>query len=398
MRPEPEMEPIILKRRIDPLIDCVFKALFGEESSKGLLISFLNSVLRPAVPITDVTLLNPTHEVARLDGKLTTVDVKALDQAGGILHVEVQLALYPSRSERKLFYWSTMYSRQIVEGVGYEKLKPVTSVWIFRRNIWEDDLHHHRFEVWDRQADLRLSNHLSIHTLELKKWRPSAQGEGAGEDQWLHFLRDACQWDSLPSPLANLPQMRQAMSVLKKFSDDDIAFDIYFRRVDAERLQIERDQLIAQAQQSLDETTHALDETTHALSQAQHALSQAQQEAAQAQQEAAQAQQEAAQAQQEAAQAQQEAARAQQEAAQAQQEAAQASERAQQEAAQAAERALAEGIRQSLLTLYALRFGPAPAALIGLLAAASASRLTSWLPIFASAHDADDLLAQVSVR
>jgi len=34
-----------MKHRIDPKIDCVFKALLGSEENRNLLVHFLNAVL-----------------------------------------------------------------------------------------------------------------------------------------------------------------------------------------------------------------------------------------------------------------------------------------------------------------------------------------------------------------
>jgi hypothetical protein len=50
---------IIMKHKINPMIDCVFKEILGSEEHKGLLIHFLNAVLIPtgSIPIKKVDLL-----------------------------------------------------------------------------------------------------------------------------------------------------------------------------------------------------------------------------------------------------------------------------------------------------------------------------------------------------
>lgn len=44
-----------MKHRIDPKIDCVFKALLGSEENRNLLLHFLNAVLANELsdPIAD---------------------------------------------------------------------------------------------------------------------------------------------------------------------------------------------------------------------------------------------------------------------------------------------------------------------------------------------------------
>ncbi len=81
-----------MKHRIDPKIDCVFKALLGAEDNQQLLIHFLNAMLSGelAAPITEVTILNPYNEREFRTDKLSIVDVKARDQAQQSYQIEIQ--------------------------------------------------------------------------------------------------------------------------------------------------------------------------------------------------------------------------------------------------------------------------------------------------------------------
>ena len=42
-----------MKHRIDPKVDCVFKALLGAEENRALLVHFLNAVLADELRTTD---------------------------------------------------------------------------------------------------------------------------------------------------------------------------------------------------------------------------------------------------------------------------------------------------------------------------------------------------------
>ena len=50
-----------MKHRIDPKIDCVFKALLGSVENRNLLVHFLSAVLVDdlSAPITEAEPLNP---------------------------------------------------------------------------------------------------------------------------------------------------------------------------------------------------------------------------------------------------------------------------------------------------------------------------------------------------
>ena len=51
-----------MKHRIDPKIDCVFKALLGSVENRNLLVHFLNAVLVDDLtsPITALVIVQPT--------------------------------------------------------------------------------------------------------------------------------------------------------------------------------------------------------------------------------------------------------------------------------------------------------------------------------------------------
>jgi len=75
-----------MKHRIDPKIDCVFKALLGSEENHNLLVHFLNAILTSdlSAPITEAEILNPYNDKEFLDDKLSVVDAKPRKTRGGL--------------------------------------------------------------------------------------------------------------------------------------------------------------------------------------------------------------------------------------------------------------------------------------------------------------------------
>lgn len=51
-----------MKHKINPQVDCVFKALLGSVENTASLLDFLNSILLPASLIKEVVILNPYNE------------------------------------------------------------------------------------------------------------------------------------------------------------------------------------------------------------------------------------------------------------------------------------------------------------------------------------------------
>ncbi|RKZ40722.1 MAG: hypothetical protein DRQ49_07400 [Gammaproteobacteria bacterium] len=132
-----------MKHKINPTVDCVFKAILGSEENKNLLIHFLNAVLEPDSKIKEIVLINPYNEREFVSDKLTAVDVKATDENKCHYKIEIQLVLHPAISARMLYTWSSMSHSQIKKGDDFSELIPVISIWLLNENLFDDvpDVH-----------------------------------------------------------------------------------------------------------------------------------------------------------------------------------------------------------------------------------------------------------------
>ncbi len=231
------------KHAINPLIDCVFKALLGNKNHIALLINFLNSVLEKdqVNPIVSVTILNPYNEREFITDKLSIVDIKAEDNQGKVYQIEVQLEVYPSLAKRIIHTVSDIYQSQLGKSDKFSKLKPVISIWLLKKSlidIKESVRCHHRFQYYDKDNHVRLSDDVTIHVLELGKWK-TKETLKTKEDAWLYFFKEGerLSKDGLPSFLDN-PIMREAMSVLHDFSDKQESYSLYKNRLNFIREQL----------------------------------------------------------------------------------------------------------------------------------------------------------------
>ena len=79
---------------VDITNDIAFRKIFGNDTKKKSLISFLNAVidLPRNEQVVDVEITNP-YQLGKLSGgKATIVDVKAKDEKGNMFIVEMQVA------------------------------------------------------------------------------------------------------------------------------------------------------------------------------------------------------------------------------------------------------------------------------------------------------------------
>ena len=262
-----------MKHRIDPTVDCVFKALLGCEQNKNLLIDFLNAVTNH--PISSVEILNPYNEKEFLSDKLSIVDIKAKDKEGCIYQVEVQISTYGAMGSRISYGLCDLYASQLDKGEGYDQLKPVIVIWVFSELFLRDaPSFHHHFQLYDPEHHVLLHDHLSLHILELKKWNKTEVEEPI--DRWVKFLRDGKDLDdeNLPEYMRT-KEMRQAMRTLQQFSEKERNYHKYQARQNylRERMCIEgeRDRAVQerdQAVQERDQTAQKLDQTAQRLDRA----------------------------------------------------------------------------------------------------------------------------------
>ena len=270
-----------MRHPIDPKIDCVFKALLGAEANRDLLVHFLNAMLGDELraPVVDVVILNPYNEREFLDDKLSVVDVKARDATGCLYQIEIQLLNLPELPARILYGWADLYSAQLASGEDYLELKPTYAIWLLGETLLpEAPGYAHRYRFCD--ADGRaLIEHGGIALFELPKFA-SAQVETRVEteaERWLKFFVEGEHLDpDNPPAWMNTPEMKQAMSTVRDFSEKERAYHAYQSRLEYQRVQ-------RAMQQDMEERTRALEQAKAELEEAQAAAEQAQAAAEQAQ-------------------------------------------------------------------------------------------------------------------
>lgn len=211
---------------IDPRVDFACKLMLGNPEHPAVTIHFLNSMMRPAVPLVEVEILNPLVGKDRSEDKLVVLDVLARDSLGRLFNIEMQTRLPLSFPNRLLYYNCKNYTRQMHEGDGYEQLRPAISICLLDRLMFpqrsEQARWHHSFRLrCDQNADLILTSDLEFHIFELPKFAPSSDniGELSADEKWLYLFTHAAETD--PLTLANLlrdPAYREALGVLQMIS------------------------------------------------------------------------------------------------------------------------------------------------------------------------------------
>ncbi len=228
-----------MKHKIDPKVDCVFKAILGSEENKNLLIHFLNSVLnlKKDKQIQAVAISNPYNEREYQQDKLSVIDIKAKDVGGTTYQIEIQMALHAGLTSRMLYTWSTIYHSLLEKSSTYTELKPVISIWILNETLFsENNEFHLAFTAYDSLHKIRLSEHFSIHLLQLPLFALNNKAD-QNLDRWIYFFKKGEDLDITDPPeVLQTKEMRQAMDVLQDFSENEKNYLLYQSRKEAQIL------------------------------------------------------------------------------------------------------------------------------------------------------------------
>jgi len=238
--------------------------------------------------VVDVVLRNPFTLKAFRDGKLSVVDVRALDQRGREFQIEIQVSGHHSLPERMLYTWCALYYSRIAEGVDYSELEPVISIWLLTGSLpafpvlskadetashprkRRTDLVHMPFVIYCAEAGCRLNDHFAIHVLQLKNL-PITDTIIDEKSRWLRFFKQGKSLDpgDLPAWM-DTPEMREAMGVLRKFSEQEENYHLYLSRLDEKRAALTQKNELARARERLRMAVQAKEEAL-AREQREHA-------------------------------------------------------------------------------------------------------------------------------
>ena len=228
---------------LSPLVDIIFKILFGTENGIDILTDFLLAVLDLSPDeYDDITIANPFLLQEYQGDKLGILDVKLKLKTGKIINIEIQVDPVSFMESRIIFYVSKLVAEQINEGEPYDKIKRTISIIITgHRLIEQSEKYHHRFGLYDLESGVQLTDIIEIHTLEIPKARKAYEGTGNPNLlNWMKFF-DAKTKEDLDMLAQTSPAMKKATVRLMELSADEKARQLYEARMKQEHDIISRE-------------------------------------------------------------------------------------------------------------------------------------------------------------
>jgi len=137
---------------------------------------------------------------------------------------------YSSLPARILYNWADIYSKQLQSGANYRLLKPTYAIWLLAENLLSIDSDYlHVYPILRDTKGRSLIRHGGIWLIELDKI--AAHPIENAQDRWLQFFKDGDQFDDTALPdWMNTPEMSQAMTTLRQFSEKERDYHVYQAR------------------------------------------------------------------------------------------------------------------------------------------------------------------------
>ncbi len=222
---------------IDPKVDFAFKKIFGHEAHPGTLLNLLNSLFVSIGerPIKEVTVLNPLLDAQQIDDKSCLLDIFAKTDQDELINIEMQIIDRKDWLQRSLYYWSSMFQRQLKKGHDYHNLKRTLCISFLNFRLFERNRGLSIYELRDREDQQLLTPLMGLFFIELPK---------VGKDQpvswnedfktWLTFM-NAKNAEDLQNLSIKNPYIREARELLELISKKPEDRSKYAARLDEVR-------------------------------------------------------------------------------------------------------------------------------------------------------------------
>ena len=203
--------------------DVVFKAIFGNEENKDLLMSLLNSFLEIDIKTPDEIQIVGTEFIKHYgEDKLCRLDIRVKTDDNKHIDIEIQVVDKKDMINRSIYYAACLYTEQMKEGMRYNKIGRTIALNILCYNLFEDNrsyVNSYRFK--NRETNSELTDILEINFVELKKVKIQKTSNEDMKDLWAKFLSAESEEELIMLKEKN-ETLNKAVEKLKYVSADDI--------------------------------------------------------------------------------------------------------------------------------------------------------------------------------
>ena len=188
----------------DLLNDEVFKLVFGRESTKDVMIEFLNQVILDR-KILDLEFIDKEMHPIERDAKGTVYDMFCKTDDGSRIIVEVQRRKQPFYPERALYYSTFQIQRQVEAGAEYYDFLPVYVVSILDF-VMDDDPQSNAvrtaYRLYEDNSHKLLTDRVTFIFIELPKFTKTVEELDGNILEGMYFcFKNMTELESRPEVL-----------------------------------------------------------------------------------------------------------------------------------------------------------------------------------------------------
>ena len=188
----------------DLLNDEVFKLVFGRESTKDVMIEFLNQVILDR-KILDLEFIDKEMHPIERDARGTVYDMFCKTDDGSRIIVEVQRRKQPFYPERALYYSTFQIQRQVEAGAEYYDFLPVYVVSILNF-VMDDDPQSNAvrtaYRLYEDNSHKLLTDRVTFIFIELPKFTKTVEELDGNILEGMYFcFKNMAELESRPEVL-----------------------------------------------------------------------------------------------------------------------------------------------------------------------------------------------------
>ncbi len=190
---------------VNPFTDFGFKRLFGSEPNKGLLISFLNTLLPAKHQIQDLQYTKNEYQGYTALDRKAIFDLTCMSTTGERFIVELQKAKQNFFKDRSVYYATFPIQEQAIKGDWDFKLAAVYTVGILDF-VFEEDIKNHDADVvhtvqLKNQHNKLFYDKLTFIYITLPQFKKDLNELKTIQDKWFYAFRHLAELDAIPSQL-----------------------------------------------------------------------------------------------------------------------------------------------------------------------------------------------------
>ena len=190
----------------DLLDDEVFKLVFGRESTKDVMIEFLNQVI-PDRKIVDLEFIDKEMHPVERDAKGVVYDMFCKTDQGTRIIVEVQRRKQPFYPERAIYYSTFQIQRQVEAGADSYDFLPVYVINIlnFKMDQHEDCTDVKTvYRLYEESSHQLLTDRVTFIFIELPRFKKSIDELDGNVLEGMYFcLKNMAALDECPRVLTH---------------------------------------------------------------------------------------------------------------------------------------------------------------------------------------------------